>query len=220
MTISSKRLKLFKKTFYELLEEYNKNITSALIEKKKIKIVDIELFGININDNLEDFINRNNICFTKIKLLDPFNLSTIDSTDSTWEYIKNLYIISQGTGISKDTLDRLNNRNVLTIHSNKDQTLNSLVPMLQNIDFSDFSGLINEIAIPLMKSLEGKNISPKDLLSGMLSGNSDNGIDFSDIIEQTTNSIQTKVNNGELDINILQSQAKDIFGKLDMSSFK
>jgi hypothetical protein len=76
------------------------------------------------------------------------------------------------------------------------------------------SSLIQDIAGEVSKSLDGKDfsdINPIDLMSSLMSGNSNvNGVDFSCIIKNITEKLQTKFDSGEIDTNKLKEQAENL----------
>jgi len=112
-----------------------------------------------------------------------------------------------------------------------------LLPMLQGtqgnptgngstppgLDFMNdpmFASLIQETSSSLMKSFEGKedklkNINPMDLFNGLISGNpSIEGIDLSGIVGNLQNSINNKINTGELNPDQIKNKAENLMKML------
>jgi hypothetical protein len=93
----------------------------------------------------------------------------------------------------------------------------------QGLDFMNdpmFASLIKETSTSLMKSFEGKedklkNINPMDLFNGLISGNpSIDGIDLSGIVGNLQNSINNKINTGELNPDEIKNKAENLMKML------
>lgn len=98
---------------------------------------------------------------------------------------------------------------------------NGSVP--QGLDFMNdpmFASLIKETSSSLMKSFEGKedklkNINPMDLFNGLISGNPTiDGIDLSGIVGNLQNSINNKINSGELNPDEIKNKAENLMKML------
>jgi hypothetical protein len=207
-TVTNKQLKLFKRTINEFLDEYNK-LDETMEIRLKIKSIDIVKYNMEIKSNIESFIDRQPDIFNKITLFSKLDLQKVDT--SVWDYLNNLYFISEGTSIDPSIIEKCKNYNKQIVVPKKDNT--------QSKD--QFGSLIGDIAGKVSKSLEGKDltgINPQMLLAGLMSGNTDSigGIDFSKILEQTTQTIKLKVDAGELDLEALKSQASGILGNFKM----
>jgi hypothetical protein len=211
--VTNKQLKLFKKTVNEFLDEYNK-LDESMEIRLKIKSIDITKYNSDINAHSELFLDRQPQVLNKISLFSKLDLYKVQT--SVWEYLNNLYFISEGPGIDPAIIERCKNFSTQVVVPVKIQQTQQPV---QGGD--QFSSLIGEIAGKVGKSLEGKDltgINPQMLLAGLMSGNTDSigGIDFSKILEQTTQTIKSKVDAGELDLESLKTQASGMLGSLNM----
>jgi hypothetical protein len=201
--ISTKQVKIFNKTLKEFVETGNFNV-----DKIKCKSIDISTFNEEVKQNIEDFSNCHTSVFQKITLL-----HFIGTENFNWEFPHNLFVISEGSGISKEMLEKLEN-------GRKNQSSVVKKPVGPSLD-PTFANLLNDIAGNVAKSLEGKDLSslekidPQELLSGLMSGNNTvGGIDFSQILESSKSTMQNKVKNGEIDLNQLQGSMRNLFGAL------
>lgn len=93
----------------------------------------------------------------------------------------------------------------------------------QGLDFMNdpmFANLIKETSTSLMKSFEGKedklkNMNPMDLFNGLISGKpSIDGVDLSGIVGNLQNSINNKINTGELNPDEIKDKAENLMKML------
>jgi hypothetical protein len=70
------------------------------------------------------------------------------------------------------------------------------------------NGDIMNLATELSKDIQSENLDPMTLLSSMMSGKPDNKIQK--LVENITSKIETKINSGEIDQNVLEQQAQSI----------
>jgi len=151
-----------------------------------------------------------------------FKKHTIDIEKINWEYVHTLYFISHGKSIEPAVVERCkkNRLNKVTMVMKKtlDNTKKGLEISPENSE--SFGKLIGDIAGQVAKSLEGKdltNLNPQDLLTGMMSGNMNiGGINFQEILDNSTKNFQTKVDSGEIDVADFSKQAQDMMGKLNL----
>jgi hypothetical protein len=78
---------------------------------------------------------------------------------------------------------------------------NLLESLMQNGD-------IMSLATDLSRDIQSENLDPMTLLSSMMSGKPDNKIQK--LVENITSKIETKINSGEIDQNVLEQQAQSI----------
>lgn len=210
MTITNKQLKVFKRVLEEFLSEYNK-LDDTFEVKLKVKMETISKFGEEVNLNLEKFINRDTSILKSFSLFKRLDLN-LDSYD----YIHQLYVVSQGTSIDQDIIKRFEeSKNIMDIIPKK-QNISQFPSFLENrnnpIGSDALMGLVGDIAGQVGESLKGKDLSkinPQELLSGLMSGkNNIGGIDFTQILAQTTGILQQKVSSGEVNLDSLKKEAE------------
>jgi hypothetical protein len=211
LVVSNKQVKLFNKILSEFYEEYNL-VTGSDI-KIKAKSKDILLFKNEVQNKLSQFMCCDDSVLDGLTLIKKYNL---DITKLNWEYIHTLYFISYGKSIdggvvSKCKEARLNKKSVVVSKS---------VPQITPENSESFGKLIGDIAGQVAKSLEGKdlsNINPQELLTGMMSGNMNiAGINFQEILDNSTKNFKAKVDSGEIDVNDFTNQAKVMMEKLNL----
>jgi hypothetical protein len=77
---------------------------------------------------------------------------------------------------------------------------------------TDIMNIANEIS----NEMKTSTLNPMDLMSGLMSGNLENS-EFSNLMTKIKNSVDSKINNGEINKEQLENQAKDIFDKVKES---
>jgi hypothetical protein len=77
---------------------------------------------------------------------------------------------------------------------------------------TDIMNIANEIS----NEMKTSTLNPMDLMSGLMSGNLENS-EFSNLMTKIQNSVDSKINNGEINKEQLENQAKDIFDKVKES---
>lgn len=77
---------------------------------------------------------------------------------------------------------------------------------------TDIMNIANEISNEMKMS----TLNPMDLMSGLMSGNFENR-EFSSLMTKIQSSVDSKINNGEINKEQLEKQAKDIFDKVQDS---
>lgn len=71
------------------------------------------------------------------------------------------------------------------------------------------NGQIFDIAKNMAEQMKNENTDPMALMTSLMSGNIENS-PFTSLINQMKSSIDSKIQNGELDINLIQTQAQDL----------
>jgi len=207
--ISNKQIKLFNKILTEFYEEYNLVTGNKL--KIKAKSHDILLFKTEAQNKLEQFVCCDNMVLEGITLFKKFDITKLN-----WEYIHTMYFISYGKSIDTNFVSRCKNSRL----NKKSLSVSKSVPQITPENSESFGKLIGDIAGQVAKSLEGKdlsNINPQELLTGMLSGNMNiAGIDFQEILDNSTKNFKAKVDSGEIDVNDFTNQAKSVMEKLNL----
>lgn len=224
MVSINRKIKLFKRLFNEFLNEYNK-LTGKNFSIKIKEYEILEKFNLEIKNNLDKFIECDINIINKITLcksidLDINNQIFINNKNSIWNYLHNLYFI---------TMDSVDTEIILKSKEYLSKLQMQLVPNdnsfnLENLNLDDpgMGDLISDIAKQVTDKLKGQdlsNIDPMQLMSQMLAGgHSVNGIDFGSIINDTANKIKIKVEKGEIDLDKLKSQAKDLISDKTIAS--
>ena len=221
---TTKQIKLFGKIHQEFLNEYNV-ITNQPLKIFKIKKSSILLCYLeDVSEVIDDFLDCKENCLKEVTL---FKLNGINSSKAklNWKYLHNLFWI-----VKKDKTPEILERSkagisnselavLITPKGNLNGSKNSLDSIQKLMSSSIFGNIIKEMSGDIQKSLEGKDLSminPSELLSSLMGGETKvvGGIDFSSIIEKSTKSLKTKVENGEIDLNQLKESASSIAGSL------
>lgn len=212
----NRRIKLFNRLLKEFLTDYE----SISNKKFTIKVKDgdfLTKYKEQVEKTKEVFLSCNDRCLNSIDLCKTIKLvespKGVDKY-SVWKYLHDLYFL---------TLEEVDQKilEISKLGLVSCKTTEHLSKFANAIEKkveknTHFGNLIQDIAGQVSKSLEGKDLSslnPMDLVNGLMSGKTSNinGIDFTDILQSTTETIQNKVNTGEIDIKDLQTQAGDLF---------
>ncbi len=212
----NRRIKLFNRLLKEFLTDYE----SISNKKFTIKVKDgdfLTKYKEQVEKAKEVFLACNDSCLNSIDLCKTIDLVETPKGDdkyNVWKYLHNLYFLTL-----EEVDEKILEISKLGLASCK--TTEHLSKFANAIEKkveknTHFGNLIQDIAGQVSKSLEGKDLSslnPMDLVNGLMSGKTSNinGIDFTDILQSTTETIQNKVDAGEIDIKDLQTQAGDLF---------
>lgn len=215
----NRRVKIFNRVLKEFLSDYKK-ISNKNISFKANDISFLNKYREQVEAVKDDFFKCDDKALKDIEMclkMDMVSTPPGEDKYNVWKYLHDLYIIT----LEKATEEVLEKSKTGLKNCKLPEKFSAFAKNLEkNVSHNtDFGNLIQDIAGQVSKSLEGKDLSslnPMDLIAGLMSGNATdiNGIDFSDIIKNTTETIQGKVESGELDINELQTQAGDIFKEL------
>lgn len=239
MVSPRKRTKIFNRLLNEFLSEYRKLYPNFINSNNIDSHIKVETFDFltSFKSEIEfvknDFLNCNETCFNNISLCKRLHLEKLqDFVDenpnkiTVWKYLHQLYILTleneeereESNKISKKALEKLQEtgeQSVVSTGLNLSRlNLDGLIGSLQSN--KEMNSLIQEVSGKLTKSLEGKdldNFNPMDLMSNLLgnsNGNNSLGINFQDILKDVTETIQTKVSKGELNIDNLKNEAKNM----------
>ncbi len=220
MVSPNRRIKLFNRILREFLQEYN-DFYDKKVTIKAPNLLYLNTFKDEVNFVIDKFFACDDKTFSNISLckkLDLDNLNLSSSSLSLWSYLHNLYIMtleatdkSPVVERSKASLEALKLR--LTVPKTSQLTTVNKAP-----GNSDLNSLIAEIAEKVSGQLEGKNLEgldPMAIMASLMSGGGNaniGGIDFSEILKTTTESIQEKVSSGQLNIETLKSQTMEMLG--------
>ena len=235
---NSEKTRSFITNTLPILKKYETEISHVVTTRNKIRTNDLEfLNNIVLFDNILDFNvfsseNKNtkrsiikylyNI-YMSIFILN-FGLVSDNNVDEFTQQLS-LFVSSMQKRIEEekvtviDTIDTIDTKNKVNSRrpipgnsSNLINPINSSNPTNQN--FGNLlqslmqNGDIMNLATELSKDIQSENLDPMTLLSSMMSGKPDNKIQK--LVENITSKIETKINSGEIDQNVLEQQAQSI----------
>ncbi len=201
MVAPKKRIKMFNKLLQEFIDNYNKmyDLETPFVKIREISV--LNTFKDEINFVSELFFNCDQSALKNITLCKQLKLDTLKISEenkvSIWSYLHNLFLLTQEAPDKSQLIEKTK----------------KAIECLTNTE-PDLSNLFQDIAGEVSKSLQGKDISsinPMELMNALMAGNSNiNGIDFMNIIKNTTEKLQNKIDSGEIDTNKLQKQAENL----------
>ena len=182
---------------FNVFSSENKNTKQSII--KYLYNIYMSIFILNfglVSDNNIDEFTQELSCFVSSmqKRIEEEKVNVIDTIDTI------------------DTKNKVNSRRPRPIPGNSSNPINSSNPTNQN--FGNLlqslmqNGDIMNLATELSKDIQSENLDPMTLLSSMMSGKPDNKIQK--LVENITSKIETKINSGEIDQNVLEQQAQSI----------
>ena len=185
---------------FNVFSSENKNTKQSII--KYLYNIYMSIFILNfglVSDNNIDEFTQELSCFVSSiqKRIEEEKVTVIDTVD---------------TVDTIDTKNKVNSRRPRPIPGNSSNPINSSNPTNQN--FGNLlqslmqNGDIMNLATELSKDIQSENLDPMTLLSSMMSGKPDNKIQK--LVENITSKIETKINSGEIDQNVLEQQAQSI----------
>ena len=204
-----KKVKLFNKTFVKMQESVKVSLKKMNSKTYKIKsIADIDEFVKNIDENAELLTANDTALFTKVRVLNEFfadkpQLSKTNKT-AVFKYINTLY------SLGKEEKQAV----VPQIPQGMDMSsLEGLVNSLMSDEKSGFKDIVSDISSQLESSLSGKDIDQTKIVSDLMSGNlKTSGIDFEQIIRNTTKKLEKRVEDGTVSIEELKATSDKISG--------
>lgn len=229
----------FSETTYNILKQYESNLSYIIMGKHKIKSSDYDfLNNITLFNNILEFnvfqdenknTKRTIVSYLYNLYMSCFILKFGRQTDTTefgqnlTSFIENLQKVSQQPSNSKNKKKKHTNKqhNRHSHHTNNNMNMNNIMNLINNP--SNLNGLDNvfkslmsnnelmNIASDLSKDIQNENIDPLTLLSSMMSGKPNNQIQ--NLVNNVTKKIEHKINKGEIDKSLLESQAKNILNQ-------
>lgn len=199
---TSNRIKLFKKVFNEFLKEYS-SITGAIISIPIKTIEPLTLYRQDVESVIDQFASKNVNILGNIRLLSTINFSKVQVN---WSYLFNMYSLTLEKG-EENLLEIASNKVIVATSQSTPQTLPNLpgLPGGLNIGALLNSGaiqsLVAELAPMVTQSLEGKDlskISMETLMSDIVTGKSESGIDTANVLKHTMDKMKDKISSGEL----------------------
>lgn len=225
-TVSENRkLKIFNKILKEFLNQCN-SLKSQGEQRIMFKVESrntMKTFREECEFVFDLFIDCNPCVVSNISLCKKADLDkTIDnlSTENTkivWGYLHNLYIVC-ANGDSKVNVEDL----VKKSKENIDLINKDLVLSEKELPFGkDLGSIIEEISNKVSGQLEStqadEDIDPMALMTRLMSGEENvtmGGVDFSKILRDTTESIQSKIKAGEIDVEVLKNQTMGLLSSV------
>lgn len=240
---SNRQLKLFKRIFNDFIREYTL-ITNIKIKAHSVNHESVSKFVSEIKNNFNDYANCNESVLTKIEMLKDLDTSKVKiqwvSLHNLFLIVfdTNSFSFTKEQVISKFESGRKQIGKIIASVSpstliDPSASVMSLMPMMAGLlqgnssdtsnDFMNdpmFADLIQQTSSSLMKSFEGKedklrNINPMELFNGLISGKPIvGGIDLSDIVGNLKDSIDNKINAGELNPDQIKNKAENLIKML------
>jgi len=239
----------FSETTYNILKQYESNLSYIIMGKHKIKSSDynflnnITLFNNILEFNVFQDENKNTkktiVSYLYNLYMSCFILKFGRQTDTTefgqnlTSFIENLQKVSQEPTNSKNKKKKHNrhsqhtNNNSHSQHTNNNNmSMNNIMNLINNP--SNLNGLDNvfkslmsnnelmNIANDLSADIQNQNIDPLTLLTSMMSGKPNNQIQ--NLVNNVTKKIEHKINKGEIDKSLLESQAKNILNQFQTNT--
>jgi hypothetical protein len=216
-------LKKFTNETISILQPYEKEISYITNSNGKIKTTQY------------NFLN-NVVLFNQTLDFKVFVKENKNTKRSIVKYLYNIYmsVFILNFGIGNDNNDRLNNfingiqERILNEKRESDGNLhmtnNVVTPNIIGNGIGNMGGLpgnfgnliesfmgntdIMKLATDLSKDIENENLDPMMLLTSMMSGKPNKRVQ--DLVQNISNKIESKINNGEINKDILEEQAKNI----------
>lgn len=234
---NDKTLLNFAETTYNILKPYETNLSYIIMEKHKIKssfydfLNNIVLFDNILEFNVFKDENKNtkktivtylyNLYMSCFILKFGTQTENQDFSQKLISFVENLQKISQEQ-INLNSINKKKKKHS-SRNTSKNGNLNidnimGLVSNPNNLNGLDnvFKSLMSNnelmnIASDLSKDIQNENIDPLTLLSSMMSGKPNNQIQK--LVNNVTKKIEHKINKGEIDKTLLESQAKNILNQ-------
>jgi hypothetical protein len=195
---------------FNVFSSENKNTKQSII--KYLYNIYMSIFILNfglVSDNkIDEFTQELSSFVSSIqKRIEQEKTDTTDMTDMT-DTIDTKNKVNSKRSNPINSLNPRSNQNfgnlsnsLNPINSSNQNFGNLLESLMQNGD-------IMNLATELSKDIQSENLDPMTLLSSMMSGKPDNKIQK--LVENITSKIETKINSGEIDQNVLEQQAQSI----------
>lgn len=113
-----------------------------------------------------------------------------------------------GQGFSDVLNQMVGDKDILSVASKKASGFNNIFENLMGN-----SGILS-MATELSKNIQEENIDPMSILSSMMSGRPDETVQR--LIKNISGKLEEKINNGEIDKELLEEQAKNMFEMTNM----
>jgi hypothetical protein len=214
---SGKKRKLKVKIFNKVYKDMQHNIKTVLRRSNDetfsiSKGSEITTFAQEMDTNKSLYDKNDSELLSKITILNNFfknkpELSTSNKT-IVWKYIELMYSISKEE--KKEALEKKQDFNI----GNISEVIGSLLNDNENGGFKD---LIKDISSKLENDIGDKDIDQTQIISDLMSGNMNScGINFQSILDESSKSLHSKVQNGSIDMEQLKQVAEKIKAGLNL----
>lgn len=167
---------------YKTLKPYSRQIMHVVTSTKRLK--------------LEDFKFLNKVVIFGILNLSQFKGENKNTKKSIVQFLHEFFMSSIVVGGNfEEELAKLN------LNGSQSDIMNSMQSLMGNKD-------LMSLATELTHDIQQQNIDPLTLLSSLMSGQKNECIDK--LMKSVSDKLEDKVNNGELDTNMLQQQAESM----------
>jgi hypothetical protein len=225
---NSERIKIFTTNTLPILKKYEKEISYVVTTRNKIRTNDLEfLNNIILFDDILDFkvfsLENKNTKRSIIKYLYNIYMSIfilnfgLVSDNNIDEFAQQItsFVSSMQKRMEQevkvtviDTKNKVNSRRQRPIPTPGNSSMQSNQNFGNLLESLMQNGDIMSLATDLSRDIQSENLDPMTLLSSMMSGKPDNKIQK--LVENITSKIETKINSGEIDQNVLEKQAQSI----------
>lgn len=201
-SVNKKKQKLKMEMFNKYFKSMQKDIKIVLKKTshpsfEALSYKDITNFSLDMNLNIELYNKKDPLLLKKVQILDLFfsTKPTLSNAniEVVWKYLELMFSIVEG-----------HKKEVAVVGVKQPFDMSKLLPAMTNLmtdPNSGLSDLITTISEKLSATLEGKEIDQETLMKDLLSGStSSSGINFADIISQTTEVLKEKIEKGEVNL--------------------
>lgn len=215
-TISKRKLKV--KLFNKMYKDMQQNIKIVLKRNNdKVfsvnKLTVVKNFATEMDSYKQLYDNMDVLLLEKVTILNMFfkdkpELSKANK-QAVWKYLELLYSIAKEE--KKEALKKKEPFNLSTISN----AVNSL--MTNDSEDNGLKDLIKDISTKLENDIGDKQIDQAKILQDLISGNMNScGIDFKNIIDESSKNLHKKVESGEIDINKLKDVASKLKNEMNL----
>ncbi|CAK0772939.1 hypothetical protein CCP3SC1AL1_630016 [Gammaproteobacteria bacterium] len=238
---------LFDKTLQEFIVEYNHSFKSAASYVIKDGINEVLLFEKQISKNLKLYEDQDDTLFPKVLIFYRIGLHTKKfnkkNKENTWEYVKNLYLISNKLKLTnanadaklsaseqQQQLEHIASKSFKEDDTNVD--IDGVLKMTSSLfgsDNPDLNDLLSSVTSKVTEKLKGKDLNSLNIMELMNSlqnpGSSGNpscsaldSLGLSGLIAEITEETKQKVEDGTLDVEKLRKSVQDLSKNEQLSS--
>jgi hypothetical protein len=216
-------LKLFVDNTYNVLRPLESKLTFLISTKQKLKSLDLSFLNdIILFNNLlqfKKFSNENkNTKLTIVKYLYNLYMCCMilkDEVSDNQEQLKNFINALPNLDSSNQTPTQKRK----TLRNTKQTATNNNMGNIGDIFQSLMSNNeIMNIATDLSKDIQSQNIDPMMILSSLMSGKPNTKIQ--NLVNNITNKLEQKINNGEINKGLLEEQAKNIMNTVQANDIQ
>ena len=185
--------------FIDFVKDLQKRMELDVLkeEENRVKSVESDKY---VGDNMPNIRDMSNI-------RDMPNMTSMPSM-ANMANMANIRDKLGGQGFSDVLNQMVGDKDILSIASKKASGFNNIFENLMGN-----SGILS-MATELSKNIQEENIDPMSILSSMMSGRPDETVQR--LIKNISGKLEEKINNGEIDKELLEEQAKNMFEMTNM----